>query len=167
MTQMELNQHGNSDPRAELVDPAATVRFLLAGSAHVTFQSRKTGTRFTYRVVLASARPGDDRAPPHFVSVLTGPDDYAYLGCIFDGLRFVRGKKSYIREDAPCVVAFKWVWEKLFDFGYAMTVHKMQGSQFDDLVVLAERPGPVDNESWKRWLYTAITRAASRLTVLR
>ena len=40
----------------------------------------------------------------------------------------------------------------LFDFGYAMTVHKMQGSQFDDLVVAVERPGPVSNEDWRRWL---------------
>ncbi len=55
----------------------------------------------------------------------------------------------------------------LFDFGFAMTAHKMQGSQVDDLVVLSERPGPVDNESWKRWLYTAVTRAAKKLTVLR
>ncbi len=55
----------------------------------------------------------------------------------------------------------------LFDFGFAMTAHKMQGSQVDDLVVVAERPGPVDAESWKRWLYTAVTRAASKLTVLR
>jgi exodeoxyribonuclease-5 len=55
----------------------------------------------------------------------------------------------------------------LFDFGYAMTVHKMQGSQFDDLVVAAERPGPVSNEDWRRWLYTAVTRASNKLTVLR
>lgn len=55
----------------------------------------------------------------------------------------------------------------LFDFGYAMTVHKMQGSQFDDLVVCAERPGPVGDDDWRRWLYTATTRAAKRLTVLR
>lgn len=55
----------------------------------------------------------------------------------------------------------------LFDFGYAMTVHKMQGSQFDDLVVCAERPGPVSNEDWRRWLYTAVTRASKKLTVLR
>lgn len=55
----------------------------------------------------------------------------------------------------------------LFDFGYAMTVHKMQGSSFDDLVVCVERPGPVDEESWRRWLYTSVTRAAKVLTVLR
>ncbi len=55
----------------------------------------------------------------------------------------------------------------LFDFGYAMTVHKMQGSSFDDLVVCAERPGPCGKEDWARWCYTAVTRAASKLTVLR
>lgn len=55
----------------------------------------------------------------------------------------------------------------LFDFGYAMTVHKMQGSSYDDLLVLAERPGPVSNEDYARWAYTAATRAAKKLTVLR
>ena len=55
----------------------------------------------------------------------------------------------------------------LFDFGYAMTVHKMQGSAVDDLVVCVERPGPVDDDGWKRWLYTAVTRASKRLTLLR
>jgi len=48
-----------------------------------------------------------------------------------------------------------------------MTVHKMQGSSFDDLVVCAERPGPVGADDWRKWLYTAATRAASKLTVLR
>jgi exodeoxyribonuclease V len=55
----------------------------------------------------------------------------------------------------------------LFDFGYAMTVHKMQGSAVDDLVVCVERPGPVSDEDWRRWLYTAVTRSSKRLTVLR
>ncbi len=55
----------------------------------------------------------------------------------------------------------------LFDFGYAMTVHKLQGSQVDDLVVVAERMGPMGAEDWTKWLYTAVTRAAERLTVLR
>jgi exodeoxyribonuclease-5 len=55
----------------------------------------------------------------------------------------------------------------LFDFGYGMTVHKMQGSSVSDLVVCVERPGPVDDESWRRWLYTAVTRSSNRLSVLR
>lgn len=103
-------------PRAELLDPATTVRFLLAGNAHVTFQSRKTGVRFTYRVTLAEARQGDTRPPPHFVSVLTGSNndgDYTYLGCIFSRSTYVHGKKSRIASDAPSAVAFMWVWKTL------------------------------------------------------
>jgi hypothetical protein len=97
-------------PRAELSDPLTTVRFLLAGNAHVTFQSRRTGTRFTYRVRQAEPRAGSTAAPPHFVAVLTGPDHYEYLGCIYGGRAYAHGKKSRIASDAPSAVAFAWVW---------------------------------------------------------
>lgn len=102
-----------SAPRAELLDPAVTVRFMLAGDAYVTFQSRRTSTRFTYHVKLADRRPGDDREPPHFVYVLTGPDHYEYLGCIFEGTKFRRTSRSRIREEAQSSVAFAWVWRTL------------------------------------------------------
>lgn len=52
-----------------------------------------------------------------------------------------------------------------FDYGYALTVHKAQGSQWDDVVLF--------DESWAfreyrdRWLYTAVTRAAHTITVVR
>ena len=100
-----------SSPRAELVDPAATVRFMLAGSAHVTFQSRRTGTRFTYRVQQADG--GDVRKVPHFVAVLTGPDSYEYLGCIWERRAYAHGRKSRLHSDAPSAIAFAWVWKRL------------------------------------------------------
>ena len=52
-----------------------------------------------------------------------------------------------------------------FDYGYALTVHKAQGSQWKDVVLF--------DESWafrdtrERWLYTAVTRAAETLTIVR
>ncbi|MCB1448052.1 MAG: ATP-dependent RecD-like DNA helicase [Rhizobiaceae bacterium] len=52
-----------------------------------------------------------------------------------------------------------------FDYGYALTVHKAQGSQWNDVVLF--------DESWafrdtrERWLYTAITRAAETLTIVK
>lgn len=49
-----------------------------------------------------------------------------------------------------------------FDYGYALTVHKSQGSEWDHVVVLDEWHGS-DRE---RWLYTALTRAAERVTVV-
>jgi len=52
-----------------------------------------------------------------------------------------------------------------FDYGYALTVHKSQGSQWDD-VVLFDESGAF-REHRERWLYTGITRAAQRLTLVR
>ncbi|MGB3502245.1 MAG: ATP-dependent RecD-like DNA helicase [Mesorhizobium sp.] len=52
-----------------------------------------------------------------------------------------------------------------FDYGYALTVHKAQGSQWDNVVLFDE--SWAFKETRQRWLYTAITRAAKRLTVVR
>jgi exodeoxyribonuclease V len=52
-----------------------------------------------------------------------------------------------------------------FDYGYALTVHKAQGSQWNDVVLFDESWAFKDTRD--RWLYTAITRAAERLTVVR
>ena len=51
-----------------------------------------------------------------------------------------------------------------FDFGYVLTVHKSQGSQWDDVVLFDE--SFAFQESRDRWLYTGVTRAAKKLTVV-
>ncbi len=51
-----------------------------------------------------------------------------------------------------------------FDYGYVLTVHKSQGSQWDDVVLFDE--SFAFQESRARWLYTGITRAAKRLCVV-
>lgn len=52
-----------------------------------------------------------------------------------------------------------------FDYGYALTVHKAQGSQWNSVVLFDE--SFAFRESRERWLYTAITRAAERLVIVR
>jgi|SRR5277367_151007 len=52
------------------------------------------------------------------------------------------------------------VW--LVDYAYAITCHKAQGSEYDKVVVFDERP-----LDYERWMYTAVTRAASKLIVIR
>ncbi|MEP4704491.1 MAG: ATP-binding domain-containing protein, partial [Hyphomicrobiales bacterium] len=52
-----------------------------------------------------------------------------------------------------------------FDYGYALTVHKSQGSQWDHLVLFDE--SGAFREHRDRWLYTGITRAAETLTLVR
>lgn len=51
-----------------------------------------------------------------------------------------------------------------FTFGYAITVHKAQGSQWPSVVVFDE--SSVFREDADRWIYTAVTRAAERVTVV-
>ncbi|MBI2357081.1 ATP-binding domain-containing protein [Candidatus Dojkabacteria bacterium] len=54
----------------------------------------------------------------------------------------------------------------LFDFGYALTVHKAQGSQARRVVVFEEKFSSMEHDMWKRWLYTAVTRASEELYII-
>lgn len=49
-----------------------------------------------------------------------------------------------------------------FDYGYAITCHKSQGSEWSNVLVYHEYLGPEMNQ---KWLYTAITRSSSRLVL--
>ena len=48
----------------------------------------------------------------------------------------------------------------LFDYGYCITCHKGQGSEWDKVLVINEYMKGTD---WKRWAYTACTRARQKL----
>lgn len=74
--------------------------------------------------------------------------------------------------EAGAVKKAKW-WElkaERFDFGYAITVHKSQGSQWPSVLIYDDRMfawGARYRVQRAQWLYTGVTRAAERLTVLR
>ena len=53
-----------------------------------------------------------------------------------------------------------------FTFGYAITCHKSQGSEWDKVLVIEER-FPFDKKEHARWLYTACTRASEKLVLMR
>jgi exodeoxyribonuclease-5 len=52
-----------------------------------------------------------------------------------------------------------------FDYGYALTVHKAQGSQWDVVMLFDESRAFREHQA--RWLYTGVTRAADRLIIVR
>lgn len=54
----------------------------------------------------------------------------------------------------------------LFDWGYALTVHKAQGSEALQVVLFEERFAQMDEDQWRRWLYTGVTRASQELIVI-
>ena len=61
-------------------------------------------------------------------------------------------------------------WERRqaqeFTFGYALTVHKSQGSQWGRVLIIDESAAFGDASTRQRWLYTAITRAQDAVTVV-
>lgn len=46
----------------------------------------------------------------------------------------------------------------LFDFAYAITCHKAQGSQWENIIVIYE---PLKDIPYEKWVYSAITRASN------
>ncbi|TJW14588.1 MAG: ATP-binding protein [Mesorhizobium sp.] len=60
-------------------------------------------------------------------------------------------------------------WKELrgtqqFDYGYALTVHKAQGSQWENVCLFDESRAFANSHA--RWLYTGLTRAAEKITVV-
>jgi exodeoxyribonuclease-5 len=80
-----------------------------------------------------------------------------------------RGVKVSVRPEcfSGSIEKLDWARRKPydeFDYGYVLTVHKAQGSQWDDVVLFDESFAFL--ESRERWLYTGVTRAAKKLTVV-
>jgi exodeoxyribonuclease V len=87
-------------------------------------------------------------------------EDYTYSGYI---LREQFGARAAL-PDVP--LAPDGDRGDLWDFGYALTVHKAQGSQSPAVLVFEERFKRSSDEDYRRWLYTAVTRAQTKLTIV-
>jgi exodeoxyribonuclease-5 len=53
-----------------------------------------------------------------------------------------------------------------FNYAYAITTHKAQGSEWDKVLIFEER-FPFDEEEHIKWLYTAITRAKEKVVIVK
>jgi len=82
---------------------------LLAGSALITVQSGATGDHLTYRIKKAKDKE------LFFVSVLTGPSSYSYMGVIADTAKpeIKLTGKSRISEKAKSYQVLSWVLRNL------------------------------------------------------
>ena len=61
---------------------------------------------------------------------------------------------------------FGYLMPKEFTYGYAITCHKSQGSQWDKILIV-EEGFPFDKTEHARWLYTAVTRAVEKAVIIR
>lgn len=89
-------------------------------------------------------------------------DDFGTL-CIDKGV-FKEGEATLSDIDKFKVIKAKLTLPKEFDYAYAITCHKAQGAQWDNVLVL-EEGFPYSKEEHARWLYTAVTRASKNVII--
>lgn len=109
--------------------------------------------------------------------------DLPLIGCIFTpdgGKSFDTFEidKDYLLKEEPCVdwrVSYQLgklkpkigdILPKQATYGYALTCHAAQGSEFDKVLVI-EESFPFDKKEHQRWLYTAVSRSAEKCVLVR
>lgn len=150
-TRKKLNAHIRNVLGFETPTPAAEDRVICLRNNHRKhIFNGMLGT-------IVSISPADD---DWFYAEIQMDDEHkTYKGLIsakqFDtnsAMNFTAGRAETMRGD-------------LFDFGYALTVHKAQGSQAKRVILFEERFKQMTDDEWKRWLYTAVTRAEEELFI--
>jgi exodeoxyribonuclease-5 len=102
----------------------------------------------------------DDRAVPFEGIVHDGCFGKESYDDIFDNSIITKEMKKEVLEDGyQDGIHF-------FDFGYAISVHKSQGSEWRRVVLFEQRSRYWDDDYYKRWLYTGVTRATEKLFVI-
>ena len=100
---------------------------------------------------------------PKMIADFTSDSNGVYQGLQMDYKIFTE-KETTINKDNW------WRYRNIpkayeFDYGYAITVHKFQGSEAEKVVVFDEWLG--DKDYHCKWLYTAVTRASKKLVVVK
>ena len=71
--------------------------------------------------------------------------------------------ENYVNVNHPAWYEIKHLRE--FDYGYGITVHKSQGSEWDNGLVIDDGMFYNNPEDRKRWLYTAVTRFKEHVVI--
>lgn len=90
----------------KITDTKKALKFIFAGKSVVTFVNTQTGNRFTFKIKQAK----DSNV--FFISVLTNPDQYTYIGTCVEGV-YRHGKKSNISSTSQSVKVFEYMLKKL------------------------------------------------------
>lgn len=150
-TRVRLNQHMRALKGIESARPVGGDRVICLRNNHAkNIYNGMLGT-------IESIEPADDEW--YVAKIELDDEQEAYKGLISraqfgatSALNFTNQRSKIMKGD-------------LFDFGYALTVHKAQGSQAKRVILFEERFKQMTPDEWKRWLYTAVTRAEEELYI--
>lgn len=83
--------------------------------------------------------------------------------CLIEGTPFFSDKQKYVVNKS--VKKGEYPLPHELTYGYCLTVHKSQGSEWEKVLILEEE-FPFNKEEHKRFLYTAVTRASSKAILI-
>jgi exodeoxyribonuclease-5 len=94
--------------------------------------------------------------------------DIVYEGSVVAGVPFYRFpfQAHYDAQAVEDPLQSRRGMVQDFDYAYAITVHKSQGSEWDRVLLADDGMQSNNKEFRKRWLYTAVTRAKRELVWL-
>ncbi len=153
-TRIELNRSIRSKLGRESDEPEA-------GDRVVCLKNEYTKSLPIYNGMTGIVESSESEGKHWYSMSIDFPED----GRRFDGLVSRYGFLADKTKETTAGLSPKEMGSR-FDFGYALTVHKAQGSQAKEVVLFEERFQKMDDEMWRRWLYTAVTRAREKLTVI-
>ena len=96
-------------------------------------------------------------------------DDGGFDEIMLDQQALITGKKFLTPEQEYQIyrrASLKGLEPIEFNYGYAITCHRAQGSEWEKVLVF-EESFPFDKEEHARWLYTACTRPSEKLVLVR
>lgn len=96
-------------------------------------------------------------------------DDGGFDEIMLDQQALMTGKKFLTPEQEYQIyrrASLKGLEPIEFNYGYAITCHRAQGSEWEKVLVFEEN-FPFDKDEHARWLYTACTRPSEKLVLVR
>jgi len=111
----------------------------------------------THEDVLTSANRNKDGIVKLFLKDSFMPNDEKIIEFDFSPLAF---RIKYTSGGSSAARASKYY----LDFGYAITIHSAQGSEFDNVTIIVEYMG--ESPDYKKVHYTAVTRAKKSLNIV-
>lgn len=84
------------------------LNFMFAGNSVFTFLNNRSNNRFTFKIRKSK------NSDIFFVSVLTSPDKYTYIG-FHKNSNFVYSEKSIIKKDTQSIKVYEYVFNNLLN----------------------------------------------------
>lgn len=104
--------------------------------------------------------------PVLYLSISGDEPDETFDSLVIDYNELVTGVPTLTRQEEYSIMKkYEMIIPLHFNFGYAITVWKAQGSEWGKVLLFSEPGWPKQPKDRIKYLYTGITRAADRIVV--